>query len=125
MMQTEFEFTLPVGYTDTEGNVYRNGVMRLANAKDEIEPRKDPRVQANEAYAVILLLSRVVTKLGDLTHINPKVIEGLFSADFAFLQEFYLRVNRNGHSRLTVACPHCEGTFDVEPGSVGGAWATP
>jgi len=120
-LQTEFEFTLPVGYVDAEGNSYRNGVMRLANARDEIEPKKDPRVQANEAYAVIILLSRVITKLGDLTHINPKVIESLYSADFAFLQDLYLRVNRNGHSRVTVACPHCEGKFDVELSGQGEA----
>ena len=120
-LQTEFEFTLPFGYVDSEGNTHRNGVMRLANARDEIEPRKDPRVQSNEAYAVVILLARVVTKLGDLTHINPKVIDGLYSADFAFLQDFYLRVNRNGHSRITVACPHCEGNFDVELSGVGGS----
>ena len=120
-MQTEFEFTLPVGYVDAEGTTHKSGAMRLANAKDEIEPRKDPRVQANEAYAVVILLSRVVTKLGDLTHINPKVIENLYSADFAFLQDLYLRINRNGHSRVSVACPHCEGNFEVELNGVGGS----
>lgn len=118
--QTEFEFTLPAGYVDAEGTLHRDGAMRLANAKDEIEPRKDPRVQSNEAYAVIILLSRVITRLGNLTHINPKVIEGLYSADFAFLQDFYLRINRNGHSRINVACPHCEGKFDIELSSSGG-----
>jgi hypothetical protein len=121
MQQTEFEFVLPVGYVDAEGNVHKTGAMRLANAKDEIEPRKDPRVQANEAYGVIILLSRVVTRLGDLTHINPRVIESLYSADFGFLQEFYLRINRNGHSRIAVSCPHCEGNFDVEVNSLGGS----
>jgi hypothetical protein len=120
-LQTEFEFTLPIGYVDSEGSVHRQGVMRLASAKDEIEPKKDPRVQANEAYAVIVLLSRVITKLGDLTHINPKIIEGLYSADFAFLQDFYLRINRNGSARLGVTCPHCEGRFDVEVNGLGGS----
>src|SRR5262245_22270085 len=110
-----------MGYTDAEGNVHRSGGMRLANAKDEIEPRKDPRVQANEAYAVVIVLARVITRLGDLTHINPKVIENLYSVDFAFLQDFYLRINRNGHSRISVACPHCEGSFDVELNGVGGS----
>jgi hypothetical protein len=118
--QTEFEFTLPTGWVDAEGTVHREGVMRLANAKDEIDPRKDPRVQVNEAYAVIILLSRVITKLGSLTHINPKVIESLYSGDFAFLQDFYLRINRNGHSRVSVACPHCEGKFDIELSGSGG-----
>ena len=120
-LQTEFEFSRPIGYIDSEGTVHRNGVMRLANAKDEIEPRKDPRVQSNEAYAVIILLSRVVTRLGDLTHINPKVIEGLYSADFSFLQDFYLRINRNGTTRVGVVCPHCEGKFDVEVDGLGGS----
>ena len=119
-LQTEFEFSLPVGYVDPEGNVHKHGVMRLANAKDEIEPRKDPRVQSNEAYSVIILLSRVITRLGDLSNINPKVIENLYSADFAFLQDFYLRVNGNGHSRISVSCPHCEGKFDVEVNGLGG-----
>lgn len=120
-MQTEFEFSLPVGYIDGEGTVHQHGTMRLANAKDEIEPRKDPRVQANEAYAVVILLSRVITRLGELTHINPKVIENLYSSDFAFLQDFYLRINRNGHTRVGVTCPHCDGSFDVEMNGLGGS----
>jgi hypothetical protein len=124
-LQTEFEFNLPIGYVDSEGTVHRNGVMRLANAKDEIEPRKDPRVHSNEAYAVIILLSRVITKLGDVTHINPKLIEGLYSADFSYLQDLYLRINRNGNIRVGVVCPHCDGKFDVEVESLGGLQATP
>lgn len=121
MLQTEFEFSLPVGYVDGEGSVHKAGAMRLANAKDEIEPRKDPRVQANEAFAVVILLSRVITRLGDLTHINPKVIENLYSADFAFLQDFYLRINRNGNTRVGVTCPHCDNSFDVEVNGLGGS----
>jgi hypothetical protein len=120
MLQTEFPFTLPRGYVDAEGNLHREGVMRLATAYDEIAPMKDPRVQANPGYLVIILLSRVITKLGDLEYINPKTVEGLFAADLAFLQDFYRRVNENGHDRLTVACPHCEGTFEVEVGGLGG-----
>jgi hypothetical protein len=113
-MQTEFSFTLPRGYIDPEGNLHREGVMRLATAYDEIVPMKDVRVQNNPGYLVIILFSRVITKLGDLTHINPKVIEGLFSADLAFLQGFYQRINQNGHSRVGVTCPHCEAKFDFE-----------
>jgi len=120
MLQTEFPFTLPRGYVDGEGNLYREGVMRLATAYDEIAPMKDPRVQANPGYLVLILLSRVVTKLGDLSHINPKVMEGLFSADLAYLQDFYRRINEEGHTRLTVTCPHCEGKFDVEMNELGG-----
>jgi hypothetical protein len=119
-MQTEFPFALPRGYMDTEGNLHREGTMRLATAFDEIAPMKDPRVQTNPGYLVIILLSRVITRLGELTVVNPKVIEGLFSADLAYLQDFYRQINENGHSRVAVTCPHCEGKFDVEMNSVGG-----
>jgi hypothetical protein len=118
-VQTEFPFKLPRGYIDGEGNVHRDGVMRLSTAFDEVAPMKDPRVQTNAGYLVIILLSRVVIRLGDLTHVNPKVIEGLFSADLAFLQDFYRRVNDNGNSRVGVTCPHCEGKFEVETSCVG------
>ncbi|RPJ61094.1 MAG: phage tail assembly protein [Acidobacteria bacterium] len=113
MLQTEFEFTLPKGYVDKEGNLHRQGIMRLANAKDEITPLQDPRVQRNEAYLILILLSRVIVKLGDLDSINPGVMENLFSADLAYLQDFYTRINSNGHSRLRVKCPECEHQFEV------------
>jgi hypothetical protein len=113
MLQTEFEFTLPKGYVDKDGNLHRNGIMRLANAKDEIAPLQDPRVQRNGAYLVLILLSRVVTKLGELREINPGVMENLFAADLAHLQDLYRRINANGHTRMTVTCPDCEHAFDV------------
>ncbi len=94
--------------------------MRMATAYDEIAPLKDPRVQSNPAYLVLILLSRVVTRLGTLEHINPKIIESLFAADLAYLQDFYQRVNSNGHSRVLVACPHCQSEFEVETAGVGG-----
>jgi len=94
MFQTEFEFTLPCGYLDEEGTLHRDGVMRRATAADEILPLKDPRVQKNEAYLVVILLSRVVTRLGGVPAINPKVIESLFATDLAFLQQLYNRINR-------------------------------
>ena len=118
-VQTEFPFTLPRGYVDPQGNVHREGVMRLSTAFDEVAPMKDPRVQSNPGYLVIILLSRVVTRLGDLTNVNPKVMEGLDSADLAFLQDFYRRINENGHSRVGVMCPHCEGKFELEMSGVG------
>src|SRR4051812_26682713 len=98
MLQTEFPFTLPHGYVDMEGVVHREGIMRISTAYDEIAPMKDPRVQSNPAYLVVILLSRVVTKLGDVTHINPKVVESLFSADLAYLQDMYRRINDSGHN---------------------------
>ncbi len=118
-MQTEFPFTLPRGYVDGEGNTHRDGTMRLSTAFDEIAPMKDPRVQTNPGYLAIILFSRVITKLGELTHINPKVIESLFSADLAFLQDFYRRINENGHSRVGVMCPQCEAKFEVETSHPG------
>lgn len=118
-LQTEFPFTLPRGYVDSEGNLHKEGVMRLATAYDEIAPMKDPRVQANNGYLVIILLSRVITRLGDLEHINPKVIEDLFAADFAFLEDFYRRINESGHNRINVTCPACDTKFEVEVGGSG------
>jgi hypothetical protein len=125
MLQTEFPFMLPLGYVDAEGNLHREGVMRLATAVDEIAPLKDPRVQSNPAYLLVILLSRVTTRLGSLDVINPKVIEGLFAADLAYLQDFYRHINENGHSRLQTQCPHCERQFEVEINSPGGSGATP
>jgi len=119
-LQTEFPFTLPRGYVDAEGNLHKEGVMRLATAYDEIAPMKDPRVQANPGYLVIILFSRVITKLGSLQQISPKVVENLFSADLAFLQDFYRRVNEGGNSRVGVTCPECEAKFDVEVNGPGG-----
>ncbi len=119
-LQTEYEFTLPKGYVDSEGNLHRDGVMRLATAADEILPMKDPRVQSNPAYLAIILLSRVVTKLGRLTDVNPKVIEGLFVSDLAYLQELYGRINAQGNSKIKVSCPKCEHHFEAEIANPGG-----
>jgi hypothetical protein len=125
MLQTEHAFTLPRGFVDEEGNLHKEGVMRLATAADEIAPLKDPRVQSNPAYLLIILLSRVITRLGTLEYINPKIMEGLFAADLAYLQDFYRRINENGHSRVRTQCPHCEQEFEVELNRLGGAGATP
>ena len=119
-LQTEFEFTLPRGYVDGEGNLHRQGVMRLATAMDEIAPMRDHRVQANQAYLVIILLTRVITKLGSLPDINTHVIENLFSADLAYLQDFYRRVNETGTSMVEVVCPNCDHRFEIDPGRMGG-----
>jgi hypothetical protein len=113
-LQTEFEFTLPKGYVDKDGTLHRRGVMRLATAADEILPMKDPRVKQNPAYLAVIVLSRVITQLGDVPMITPKVIEELFAADLAFLQDFYQRVNQNGTPDVTAMCPKCESTFEVE-----------
>lgn len=119
-LQTEFSFRLPKGYQDADGTLHHDGVMRLATAYDEVAPMKDPRVKANPGYLVIILLSRVITRLGDVTHVNPKMIEGLYSADLAFLQDFYQRVNENGHTQMAVTCPHCDEDMEVEVNGLGG-----
>ncbi len=92
-LQTEYEFTLPKGFIDEEGTLHKKGVMRLATAADEILPQKDPRVQSNPAYLTLILLSRVVTKLGSLNDVNPSIIEGLFLEDLTYLQALYQRIN--------------------------------
>jgi hypothetical protein len=125
MLQTEFPFTLPLGYADPEGSLHREGTMRLATAFDEIAPLRDPRVHANPAYLLVILLSRVVTRLGSLAAVNPKVIEGLFAADLAYLEGLYRRVNQNGHTLVGAQCPRCDQRFDVEVSPLGGAGATP
>jgi hypothetical protein len=112
--QTEFEFTLPKGYVDSEGNLQKKGIMRLATAADEILPLKDPRVQANPAYLTVILLSRVIIKLGDLPVIDTKIIENLFATDLAYLQDFYGRINENGTVKIKVRCPQCDHIFEHE-----------
>ncbi len=114
MLQTEYEFTLPKGYVDEEGNVHRQGVMRLATAMDEITPMRDPRVRANEAYLTVILLSRVITHLGELRQVNPHVIENLFSADLAYLQNFYRKINELDELPQEVVCPECHHRFPLE-----------
>lgn len=113
--KTEYKFTLPRGFVDSEGKVHKEGTMRLATARDEILPLQDYRVQANRAYLVIILLSRVVTRLGDLTMITVDTIENLFSTDLAFLQEFYRKINEEGGApKHHVACPKCGNEMDVD-----------
>ena len=121
MIQTEYPFTLPVGYQDAQGTLHREGIMRLATAADEILPLKDPRVQSNEAYLILILLSRVVTKLGALSQVNPKTIEDMYATDLAYLQEFYNRINRNGKACLEAVCPKCEHEFELEMNGAGGS----
>ncbi len=114
MLQTEFEFTLPKGYVGSDGSLHKRGTMRLATAADEILPLRDPRVKGNQAYLLVILLSRVITRLGELPDINTKVVEGLFSSDLAYLQNFYRQINENGSTVLEATCPDCKKTFGVE-----------
>ena len=113
-LRTEFSFVLPRGYVDSSGVVHRDGVMRLATARDELVPLRDDRVRENPAYLTVVLLGRVVTRLGSVTDIHAGVIENLFAADLAFLQELYRRVNQEGHTRAGVKCPECGHGFAVD-----------
>jgi len=114
LLQTEFAFTLPRGYIDERGDLHRHGTMRLALALDEVEPLRDPRVQANEAYLGILVLSRVITRRGTLGAVSPAVIERLFSADFAYLQELYIRANDSDSGVVETQCPACGTRFALD-----------
>ncbi|MGD9731773.1 MAG: phage tail assembly protein [Desulfamplus sp.] len=119
-VDTEFEFELPQGYVDTSGSIHKKGIMRLARAKDEIDPMRDMRVRANNAYLTIILLSRVITRLGELKDVNPGVIEELFAVDFAYLQAFYRQINETGTSVIEKACPKCGATVEVDLAQLGG-----
>ena len=121
MFQTEHPFSLPLGYVDADGDLHRDGVMRLATAADEILPLKDPRVQKNPSYLVIILLSRVVTRLGSLEQITPKTIEELFASDLAYLQNLYNEINHLGGSQAPLTCPQCHYEFQAEPAGLGGS----
>ena len=120
-LQTEYEFTLPRGYVDQEGNLHRKGVMRLATAMDEIAPLRDLRVRSNQAYLVIVLLSRVIVKLGSLPQVTTGVIENLFAADLAYLQAFYRQINEDGTSRISLHCPACNAEVEVDLAELGGS----
>jgi hypothetical protein len=117
---TEIEFELPKGYVDRDGDLHRTGVMRLATAADEIYPLKDPRVRSWPAYLIVILLSRVVLRIGRVTDINPGVIEGLFAEDLAHLQDLYNRLNGLTPRLVTVRCPHCERSHEAEVALLGG-----
>lgn len=119
-LQTEFDFELPMGYVDKEGNLHKKGTMRLATAMDEITILNDMRVQNNEAYIVIVLLARVITSLGKLSAVNTNVIENLFTADLSYLQAFYRQINETGQTRKEFICPHCNKPFEMDLSNLGG-----
>ena len=120
-LRTEFPFVLPRGYVDGSGTVHRTGTMRLATARDELVPLRDDRVRENPAYLSVVLLARVVTRLGTITDVHAGLVEDLFASDLAFLQDLYRRVNAEGHTRAAVTCPSCGADFgvDLSGGRVG------
>ncbi|MEU9090412.1 hypothetical protein ACIOEW_12735 [Streptomyces sp. NPDC087901] len=113
-LRTEFEFELPRGYVDDEGQVHRSGSMRLATARDELRPQIDLRVKENPAYLSVVLLSQVITRLGSITDVHAGVVERMYATDVAFLQDFYRRINSEGHTHAAVTCPLCHGSFEVD-----------
>lgn len=119
MFSLEFSFTLPRGYINPAGQVQRDGRMRLALALDEIEAIQDPRVQANEAYLPVLLLSRVIVQLGDLPAVTPQVIAGLFAIDLAYLEDLYQRINSPEPVTVGAVCPYCSSQFQLQVAPLG------
>ena len=113
-LRTEFEFELPRGYVDESGTVHRRGAMRLATARDELLPLADLRVKENPAYLSVVLLGLVITRIGTVTDVHGGVVERLFASDLAFLQDFYRRINAEGHTRAAVTCPECDSSFEVD-----------
>ncbi|MCQ1577706.1 hypothetical protein [Streptomyces parvus] len=113
-LQTEFAFELPRGYVDDEGQVHRNGTMRLATARDELKPQIDLRVKENPAYLSVVLLAQVITQLGPITDVHTGIVERMYATDVAFLQDFYRRINSEGHTHAAVTCPLCHGSFEVD-----------
>ncbi len=113
-LRTEFAFELPRGYVDAAGTVHRDGVMRLATARDELIPLRDDRVRENPPYLTVVLLSRVITRIGSIADVHPGIVEDLFASDLAFLQDMYRRINSEGHTRAAVVCPECTHRFAVD-----------
>jgi hypothetical protein len=115
-LRTEFDFELPRGYLDPQGRLHKTGTMRLATARDELLPLHDDRVRENPAYLTVVLLSRVITRLGTIEgdDVRSTVIENLFASDLAFLQDLYRRVNTEGHTKAAVTCPVCKERFTVD-----------
>jgi hypothetical protein len=120
-LQTEYDFILPQGYVDREGNLHREGTMRLATAMDEIAPLRDPRVRENQAYLVIILLARVVTRLGNVPTVSTYEIENMYSGDLAYLQRLYRQINEQGTTLVPVTCPECATPIDVDISRLGGS----
>ena len=112
-MTTVFDFELPRGYVDSTGQVHRRGKMRLATAGDEISATRDPRVLANPSYLTIVVLARVITEMEGMETIVPNIVERFFTADLAFLQDMYQRINSIEPPKMTVVCPDCGKVFEA------------
>ena len=112
-METVYDFTLPKGLVDNAGQVHRRGKMRLATARDDISATRDPRVLSNPSYLTIVVLAQVITQIEGVDFITPNLIEGLFTADLAFLQDMYQKINDVEPPKMRVVCPHCGETVEA------------
>lgn len=113
-MQVEYDFTLPRGFVDEDGEVHRNGRIRLATMQDEVAAVQHPRVQSEAAYLPVVLLARVITQLGPQTAVSHTTVERLFATDVAYLQDLYLRLNGLDHVQVHATCPHCQSAFHLQ-----------
>lgn len=111
---TTFTFTLPHGLADSQHQIHQQGTMRLATARDELWVQQQPKVQDNPAYAGLMMLSRVIAQVGDISPVTPELLEGLVLRDIAYLQEFYNQVNQRGQAKIPACCPSCKAEFSVE-----------
>jgi hypothetical protein len=112
-MQTVYDFELPKGYVDQSGTVHKHGKMRLATAGDEISATRDPRVLGNPSYLSIVVLSKVITEIEGVEMVTPALVEKLFTADMAFLQDMYQKINNVEPVTIKVVCPECGKTYEV------------
>ena len=122
---TEFEFILPRGLVDAKGQNHRQGSMRLATARDELERSRNRQAQDNPIWSDLVILARVITRLGEFTQLTPEQLAELFSADLAFLRELFNRLNRQDHAQIDMQCPHCQIEIGVDLALSGESWATP
>lgn len=122
---TEFEFILPRGLVDTNGQCHRQGIMRLATARDEFERSRNRQAQENPIWSDLVILARVITQLGEFAQVTPDQLAELFSADLGFLRELFNRLNRQDHAQLEAQCPHCRTDIEINLALSGESWATP
>ena len=119
LFPTEFDFTLPKGLIDAQGHLHRQGRMRLATAKDELQVLQDQRIQANLAYSSLVMLSQVITQLGQIERVTPEHLEDLFRPDLQYLKVFYAQIHQSGQPQIAVQCPQCQHNFRAELSPMG------
>lgn len=112
-MQTVYEFELPRGYVDSAGGIHKRGRMRLATAGDEISATRDPRVLSNPSFLSVVVLAKVITELEGVEMVTTTLVEKLFTADMAFLQDMYQKINNVEPVTVRAVCPECGVVHEV------------